>query len=201
MQNAPADAGMSKRDSNAGTSDRRSLDALAPRAALPAPQSSAPAFQLAADVRPLVSNGSLGAVITSPALPGGTLTVRDTADLPQQIVQAMRFQLTNTGGGDAHIRLQPEYLGDLTISLRVERGDVNATLSASAPEVRQWIERHEPLLRQMLSDRGLQLSEFVVNEERQSNQPDEQPQDRGEREQKPPARRRAAQGATFEVLA
>jgi len=142
-------------------------------------------------------------MISSTALPGGTLTVRDTADLPQQIVQAMRFQLTASGGGDAHIRLQPEYLGDLTISLRVERGDVNATLSASAPEVRQWIESHEPLLRQMLTERGLHLDEFVVNDERQSDSSpgDAQPERRGAREQKQPARRPGAQGATFEVLA
>src|SRR6185436_4446436 len=158
-QNPAADAGTSRRDADSTGTSRRSFDAALPKSASPAPQSNAPLFQMVADVRSLIANGA-GAVTLSGASPltGGTLGSHETSELPQQIVQAMRLQWNN-GVGDARISLRPDYLGDLSIAIRVERGDVTATLTASQPEVRQWIESHEATLRQMLSDRGLQLDE------------------------------------------
>jgi flagellar hook-length control protein FliK len=196
-QNAPADAGTSKRESNSAASDRRDLEAVALRGA-----SAPPSFQIAADIRSLLSTGNGPVVLSSPALQtltGGTLSIRDGADIPQQIVSAMRLQ-SNNGVGDARIRLTPEYLGDVTISIRVERGQVTATLQASALETRQWIEGHESLLRQMLADRGLRLDEFVVSDEHASSEEESGANDNADHE-RPQPRRRASQGATFEVTA
>jgi flagellar hook-length control protein FliK len=39
---------------------------------------------------------------------------------------------------------------------------VSATIEAESPAVRQWIERHEGLLRERLSDQGLQLAQLDV---------------------------------------
>ena len=205
-QDASDGAGAQKRDANSGSRDRQNLDVVASRTPAPV-QSAAPVFQIASDVRSILQTGTGTVTVASPSLtspPGGTLSVRDTSEIPQQIVQAMRLQWNN-GVGNARITLQPEYLGDVTISIRVERGDVTATLQASQPEVRQWIEGHGAMLRQMLSDRGLQLDEFVVKEDRRSSADDQphqdQRQNREARERQQSARRRPDSGAIFEVVA
>jgi flagellar hook-length control protein FliK len=155
---------------------------------------------MAVDVRSLMTTGAGGVTLSSPSLEGGAITVHDAADIPQQIVQAMKLQWNN-GVGDARIKLQPEYLGELAITIRVDRGDVTATLQASTPQVRQWIEGHESMLRQMLSDRGLQLDKFVVTDERPPSSSDEEAQGREPQERQQSNRRRATTGATFEVTA
>ena len=123
------------------------------------------------------------------------------AGLETQIVQAMKLQW-GPGAGDARIRLQPHYLGDLTISLRVEQGRVTAELAASTPEVRQWIESNEALLRQGLAQHDLKLERLVVTEEEpaSSSEREHQPRDAGSRQ--PPKRqsRRSTGDATFEVI-
>ena len=107
---------------------------------------------LAAALAP--ATGSAGATIrptvaTAPAV-GVGITGGTATELQNQIVQAMRVQW-NGGIGDAQIRLQPAYLGDLAISLKVENGAVTAHLAASSAEVRQWIEANESSLRQGLA--------------------------------------------------
>ncbi len=79
----------------------------------------------------------------------------------QQIVQSLRTQLRG-GIGEAVIRLKPEHLGEVTINVRVERGAVEATVTASLPAVREWLEAQEPLVRQHLADQGLSLTRLRV---------------------------------------
>jgi flagellar hook-length control protein FliK len=81
-----------------------------------------------------------------------------------QIVQAIRMQFRN-GIGDAVIRLKPEHLGEVSVSLRVEQQTVSATVHAEVPAVRQWLESQESSLRNSLSEQGLHLDEFAVHEE------------------------------------
>lgn len=85
-------------------------------------------------------------------------------ELPGQIVQAIRMQFAQ-GGGDAVVRLQPHFLGEVVVSIRVEQGLVTAALQSDTPAVRQWIETHEGSLRTALADQGLQLERLVVTGE------------------------------------
>lgn len=89
--------------------------------------------------------------------------VQDGARLDTQIVQAIHLQWRD-GAGTARVTLEPEYLGRLTVELRVSAGAVTATLHADSPEVRAWIESHDDLLRQGLSERGLSLDRLLVFE-------------------------------------
>jgi len=119
---------------------------------------------------------------TQAAAPGAP--VRD-ADMLQQFVQTMRVQFRD-GIGDAVLRLRPEHLGEVSISLRVENGSVAATVNADTAAVRQWLESNQASLRQSLSEQGLHLDRFVVQrdpEERQSReeQPSRQQQQRRRR--------------------
>jgi flagellar hook-length control protein FliK len=133
-----------------------------------------------------------------------TLDSAAEADLPRQIVHAMRLQWRD-GIGDARIRLLPEYLGELNVAIRVEHGSVTASLEAATPAVRHWIESHEPMLRQSLAEHGLQLDRLIVLDEPQPTTPNpnrERRREKGEQpEQQPQSRRRPpADDTTFEVI-
>ena len=88
----------------------------------------------------------------------------DDVGMHRQMVQAIRLQSRN-GVGDARITLQPEYLGEVTIALRVEDGGVTAHVSAASTEVREWLGANESLLRHGLSEQGLTLARLVVSDQ------------------------------------
>jgi flagellar hook-length control protein FliK len=85
--------------------------------------------------------------------------------LPAQIIRSIRLQW-QAGQGEARVQLRPDYLGELTIALKVEQGGVSALLHAEAPEVRRWIEANTATLRDALAEQGLRLDRLVVVDER-----------------------------------
>ena len=91
------------------------------------------------------------------------------ADTVRQLVQTMRMQFRD-GIGDAVVRLRPEHLGEVSISLRVDQQSVSATVHAEVAAVRQWLESQEASLRSGLAEQGLHLEKFVVREDPQQNQ-------------------------------
>jgi flagellar hook-length control protein FliK len=103
----------------------------------------------------------------APAPPPGPETMN-------QLVQSMRTQFRN-GIGEAVVRLNPDHLGAVSISLRVERGTVTASVAAESPSVRAWLESQEQTLRQNLAGQGLNLDRLVVHpdERDQARQQDE----------------------------
>ncbi len=120
-----------------------------------------------------------------------------------QIVKSIRMQWTG-GLGEARVTLKPEYLGEVTASIKVEQGVVTATLQADTPEVRRWMESHTTTLRDALVDHGLKLDRLTVGEpDRQAAQGDRQSKPRQQPRQQAPrarARREAAETDTpFEV--
>jgi flagellar hook-length control protein FliK len=154
---------------------------------------------------PAVEIGHLSTVDkTSPASAASLLSgiadrsaAIDDASLHRQMLQAIQLQSRN-GVGDARLTLQPEYLGEVTIALRVEDGGVTAHVSAASTEVRGWLGANEALLRQGLSEQGLTLDRLIVSEEpsepskdtrggntrqQQQSQSDEQPRPRPRREE------------------
>jgi flagellar hook-length control protein FliK len=145
------------------------------------------------------------------AKPGVTLVVDAPAaidqaaetHLPQQIVQSIRLQAMD-GGGEAVLRLRPEYLGEVVIAVKVEQGAVIAALQADTPAVRQWAERNEAVLRQSLAEQGLQLERLTVTEKTAEAPLDQESKQRQSREeeawrQQSRRRRQQADDATFEV--
>jgi len=88
----------------------------------------------------------------------------DDGSLHRQMVKGIQLQSQN-GIGDARLTLRPEYLGEVSIALRVEDGGVTAHVSASAADVREWLGANEALLRQGLLDQGLKLERLIVTQE------------------------------------
>jgi len=129
-------------------------------------------------------------------------TIPDDGDLRRQIVQAVKLQWRD-GVGDARLTLQPDYLGDLTISLRVEQGGgVTAHLNADSADVRAWMSANEPSLRQGLAEHGLTLDRLIVSEEPADATPNgEGRRQRAPQDEEPPqAPRRRPETATFEMV-
>jgi hypothetical protein len=125
-------------------------------------------------------------------------------ELPAQVVQSIRMQAID-GGGEAIIRLNPEYLGELVVAVKVEQGAVSAALQSDVPAVRKWVEANEGSLRQALAEQGLQLDRLTVSDDApqaetaERNGRREEPR---EEESQPESRRqrKKAPDATFEVV-
>ena len=125
----------------------------------------------------------------------------DDGNLHRQIVQAIQLQSRN-GVGDARLTLQPEYLGEVTIALRVEDGGVTAHVSAAAADVREWLGANEALLRQGLSEHGLKLDRLIVSDEPAEPSQDTRDHHAGQQQPQPDAERRPRprrDTGTFEI--
>ncbi|HUK35937.1 MAG TPA: flagellar hook-length control protein FliK [Vicinamibacterales bacterium] len=118
-------------------------------------------FAHALDVRAVAFGGAESSVATLASEPVADAASLAAEDLSPQIVQAVRLQWSN-GAGDVRITLQPEYLGELTVSLHVDHGSVSAVLHAESPDVRSWLQANQSMLGQALSEHGLTLERLVV---------------------------------------
>ena len=98
------------------------------------------------------------AIIVAPVLTSGTALPEETAN---QIVQAIRFQLVR-GGGEATIRLEPRHFGELSITVRVDHGQVTARVQAESPVVREYLQSHQGMLRDSLADQQLTLGKLEI---------------------------------------
>lgn len=120
--------------------------------------SGAPAPHLALSSTSGPFAGAMASATTGAAL--GSSDVPSEASL-QEIVRAIRMQAIQ-GGGEAEIRLEPRHFGELTISIRVEQGQVMARLQVESPAVREWLQTNQGVLRQQLAEQQLTLDRFEV---------------------------------------
>jgi flagellar hook-length control protein FliK len=111
----------------------------------------------------------------------------------------MRLQMRD-GVGTAVVHLEPDYLGAVSISLRVENGVVTASLHAENPQVRAWMETNAPLLRESLAGQGLSLDRLLVTDEHIVDDQSQGRQQRQDQEQQTRQRPRRSGAATFEVV-
>jgi flagellar hook-length control protein FliK len=129
---------------------------------------------------------------------------RDGASVSSQIVESIRLQWAK-GAGDAQMTLQPGYLGGLSVSLRVDKDVVTASVLAESPAVREWLRANESSLRQGLVDVGLRLEKFQVSDvSAQTPARDADARDRPsgrDRQSAPRQPRPDRSDSTFEVIA
>jgi flagellar hook-length control protein FliK len=125
--------------------------------------------------------------------------VPDEQDVVSSIVQSMRLQMRD-GVGTAVVHLEPDYLGAVTISLRVENGAVTASLHAENPQVRGWMEANASMLRESLSGQGLSLDRLLITDERIADERSSGRRQQQEQEQHARQRPRRDESTTFEVV-
>ena len=148
----------------------------------------------------LTEAGSFDAAVKQSApssVPPATLPNEE--DVMSSIVQSMRLQMRD-GVGTAVVHLEPDYLGSVSISLRVENGTVTASLHAENPQVRAWMEANTPLLRESLAGQGLSLDRLLISDERIVDDQSQGRRQRQEQEQQAHQRSRRNSVATFEVV-
>jgi len=198
---APAAAGENTQSSNQNGDGQPSFgewirEQLPQLAAARGHHSANPAF---AFVAPAQNDARVSGLLASP---GGNLLPNTPAmpneqDIQLQIVQSMRMQFRD-GIGEAVLRLKPEHLGSVSISLRVENGGLKANVQADIPAVRQWLESQQDTLRSALAEHNLRLDQFDVEPDAQRQQADDQRQ--REQSRKRQAQKREAEQPVFEVV-
>ena len=98
----------------------------------------------------------------------------DSPDWPQQLGHTLtRIGIaTNGRDGDQRIelRLHPEELGPLSVSLRLGEHGAQAQFVSAHPHVRQAVEQALPQLREILSEQGIQLGQASVSDQGQAQQ-------------------------------
>ena len=124
-------------------------------------------------------------------------------DTATQIVHAIKLQWSR-GIGEAHIRLEPQQFGGLTVSLKVEDGEVIARLQSDTPVIREWLQSNQAALRQSLADQHLTLGRLEVTEPSDETRHDDRRERPAEERPSRPAPRRSRRdgaGETFEIVA
>lgn len=171
----------------------RAPQSLEPRPTPPAPAADVDAAAL---MHSAVAAGGTRPVVAVPSTAETTPADAPDNGLAPQIVKT--FSLAwRAGIGEARMRLEPERLGSVAVSLRVERGVVTATITAETPAVRDWVRAHESELRTALAGQGLDLEQLVV-----SADPDNRRDQREAGDEVPPRRpRRPSDGLPFTVEA
>jgi flagellar hook-length control protein FliK len=177
------------------------------RVSEPAPSTGTTAFSPVSI--PQVTPGAQAAQAVAPALAQAPLqtmvpTTEDGAPVMPRLVEMMRWQ-AQEGGGQAELRLRPEFLGAITVSIVVERGAVKAIVSAETPAALEYLRADMSSLQEALEERGLTLDEFEVREEVPRAERRRDPEDAPpRRDTVPPAPHRRARdedgGAVFNVL-
>jgi flagellar hook-length control protein FliK len=134
-------------------------------------------FSFAADL-----SGSLSAVGRDTAVPAGPdtavvdVTPQEHAQNVHSIVRSMRMHFID-GGGEARLQLNPEHLGQVTLTVKVEQGSVAAHIQAETADARNWIESNQQELRTALEEQGLDVTELVVTTDPDRRREREQPRD------------------------
>jgi hypothetical protein len=135
---------------------------------------SLPTFNIVNAIQGDSRAGEVLAAAGSAAMPGVSIAVGEH-DVTSQLVQSLRMQFRD-GIGEAVLKLKPEHLGTVSISLKVENGGLKANVQAEMPAVRQWLESQQDTLRNALADHGLRLDRFEVEPDGQrQSHPDQTP--------------------------
>jgi flagellar hook-length control protein FliK len=176
--NAGREGGQHSRDFGEGASSRATQFSAAIRQSAANTAAFAVHAPAPIEIRP---HAAAAAAVAGHALDTAPMTIPER-DVIAQLVQSMRVQFRD-GVGEAVLKLKPEHLGSVQISLRVENGAIKATVQAEAPAVRQWLESHQDTLRTSLAEHGLRLDRFVVEPEGEPKRSTDDPRHPREQEQ------------------
>lgn len=117
------------------------------------------------DGSPLAALGALSrmAETAQPAAPVPHLAAAPPSAPMAQVEGGLRWMLKG-GAQEAHLQLHPESLGQVTIHLKVEGGEVHARLWITEPGSVRAVQEGRPHLEQALKEQGLQLGSFDLQQ-------------------------------------
>lgn len=114
-----------------------------------------------ASARPALAPDPSAAPAAPPPAPAAPPPL--TAPPVAQVDSSMKWMLRN-GAQEARLQLHPDSLGQVTIHLRVEGGEVHAKLWVSEPASVQAVQEGRPHLELSLKEQGLQLGSFDLHQ-------------------------------------
>jgi len=117
----------------------------------------------------------------------------------QAMVRTVRLFTAGSGASEARLTLEPEHLGPVALTVRIDQGSVSAHFRAETPAAHRWIETHQQELRSGLREQGLEVKEVVVTTDpdgRRDNRQDAKPSRQGLKRRTPSD----ADTPRFEVL-
>jgi flagellar hook-length control protein FliK len=151
---APAQPGPT---STLAASDAPDFKAVAPTLAASAhPMDGSALAALSAPIRPVEP-----AAAVAPAAPQSAPEAPSAPVL--QVEGGIKWMLKG-GAQEAQLQLHPDSLGQVTIHLRVEGGEVHARLWITEPGSVQAVQEGRPHLEQALKEQGLQLGSFDLQQ-------------------------------------
>jgi flagellar hook-length control protein FliK len=186
----------SRQEQHGGSTSARLAAAVASVSEAPAGavhHDAVPAFAIPSTTAPAPVD--VPAVADASAMASGPSIAQDNLD---RVVQAMQVN-TRAGVMEATVRLRPDYLGDVTINLKVDGSGVSAVVHAETPAVRQWLESHEQTIRSGLAEHGLELERFVVDPNGQQHAQRDARQDAEEQRRVWRRRQSVAAAQRFEI--
>jgi flagellar hook-length control protein FliK len=145
-------------------------------------QGLSPAFE----ARSLMASAINAQVDPHDASATAATTIVTTAPPDEQAAQIVRSMRLHWRGsvGEAQLRLTPEHLGQVLVSVKVDQGSVTATMHAETPAAQQWIQAHQQQLRDALDAQGLRVAELQV-----TTDPEDRPRrDHQDQQEKPRGR-------------
>lgn len=152
--------------------DKTPLAAAAPLTAQPATVSSEAPLATEVSATPSVNAVALPAAVrTSVAhAPQQVVTVNHPPETPEwkQSVSQHIAVFSRNGLHSAEIRLHPEELGSLQISLRVQQDQAQIHIVSEHAHIRHVMEQAMPQLRAAMAESGIQLGQSSVSAEGQS---------------------------------
>lgn len=136
---------------------------LLPETAMPRVATHAETSALTAAGTPIAPSGR--ASVPAPVAPAAPPSAPPPAPAGPiaQIDGSLRWMLKG-GAQEARLQLHPESLGQVTIHLRVEGGEVHARLWVTEPASVQAVQEGRPHLEQSLREQGLQLGSFDLQQ-------------------------------------
>ena len=99
---------------------------------------------------------------STPVVPPSAIPAMPTAPVVQ-VEGGLRWMLKG-GAQEAQLQLHPDSLGQVTIHLRVEGGEVHARLWVTEPASVQAVQEGRPHLEASLKEQGLQLGSFDLQQ-------------------------------------
>ena len=140
---------------------------LAPRGlAAPSEVQAHPALSQVSDGSPLAAVATISRAQAPEAVasaPAPSTPLAPPTPPMAQVETGLRWMLKG-GSQEAQLQLHPDSLGQVTIHLKVEGGEVHARLWITEPASVQVVREGRPHLEQALRDQGLQLGSFDLQQ-------------------------------------
>jgi hypothetical protein len=173
----------------------------APVSATVAPALHAPAMVAPAQVVDTHPSAPVAPAAPTMPAPQARPTTEDGQPLEARLVEVMRWQ-AKEGGGRVEMKLRPEYLGAMTVTVQVEGGVVKASLAAESQSTRDFLQAEAGHLKTALEDHGFTLETFEVRDEREAPEEHRQQRQHQQHGSKRPTRDSgtAESGETFDVI-